>query len=236
MQALAEQKAQAAVAAQVNAQRDMIRQAVEGEARKQVTEGVLSAAGLGMTLEQYDAAVAAGQVPDEVQAQIATAVASQMTGMESILEAKTDEQVQALIDQNMQSEEVQAQIAQALARAQGGRQSLQALKAQQPRLHEGAALRGAAQGRGKGRMEGREHLPDHFLRCVCRLCLRADRRYGRCLRRGGRDLLALCLSDEKAGGSHHDPAAVLPCHLYRSHRGLGLHHCAYPFALCAEKA
>ena len=130
VQALAEQKAQAAVSAQVNAQRDMIRQAVEGAARKQVTEGVLSAAGVGMTLEQYDAAVAAGQVPDEVQAQITTAVASQMTGMESMLEAKTDEQVQALIDQNMQSEEVQAQIAQALAQAQGGRQSLQALKAQ----------------------------------------------------------------------------------------------------------
>ena len=38
------------------------------QVRKSVTEQVLAAAGLGMTADQYDAAVAAGQVSEEVQA------------------------------------------------------------------------------------------------------------------------------------------------------------------------
>lgn len=130
VQALAESRAREAVAATVNSQRDVIRQAVEGNVRKQVTEGVIAAAGLGMTLEQYDAAVAAGQVPEEVQAQIAAAVSAQMTGMDGTVEAAVEQQIETLIEQNMQNDEVQAQIAEALAKAQAGRESLAALKAQ----------------------------------------------------------------------------------------------------------
>ncbi len=136
VQALAESKAREAVAATVNAQRDVIRQAVEGNVRKQVTEGVIAAAGLGMTLEQYDAAVAAGQVPEAVQTQIAAAVSAQMAGMDSTIDSATEEQIAALIEQNMQNEEVQAQIAEALGKAQAGRESLAALKAQLDSYHQ----------------------------------------------------------------------------------------------------
>ena len=71
------------VTATVNSQKDVIRQGVENAVRKQVTEGVLAAAGLSMTAEQYDAAVAAGQIPEETQAQISQAVSTQMTAARS---------------------------------------------------------------------------------------------------------------------------------------------------------
>ena len=41
--------------------------------QKQVTEGVLAGAGLSMSAEEYDAAVAAGSIPDETAAQISAA-------------------------------------------------------------------------------------------------------------------------------------------------------------------
>lgn len=118
------------VSATVNSQRDVIRTAVEAEVRKQVTDGVLAAAGLGLDSSSYEAAVAAGQIPEAVQQQVAAAVANQMAGMDSTIDAQTDAQVQSLIDTNMQSEQVQAQIAAALEKAAAGRASLQALEAQ----------------------------------------------------------------------------------------------------------
>lgn len=122
--------AYATVSATVNSQREVIAQAVENQVRKQVTDGVLAAAGLGMDSDSYTAAVAAGQIPDEVQAQISAGVAAQMTGMSDTIEANTEAQITSLIETNMQSDEVQAQIAQAEAQAAGGRQALQSLLAQ----------------------------------------------------------------------------------------------------------
>lgn len=120
------------VTAAVNSQKDVIRSAVESAVRKQVTEGVLTAAGYPMTSEQYDSAVAAGQIPDEVQVQVGAAVAAQMSSesMQATIESNTQSQITQLIDSNMQSAEVQEQIAQGTAKAQAGRKSLQSLKSQ----------------------------------------------------------------------------------------------------------
>ncbi len=129
-QKLAYQTAYKTVSATVNSQRGVIRQAVEAQVKKQVTDGVLAAAGLGLDSDSYDAAVAAGQVPEEVQMQVSGAIALQMAGMDETIDAETDAQAAALIETNMQSDEVQAQIAEGVQKAAGGRRSLQALKAQ----------------------------------------------------------------------------------------------------------
>ncbi len=129
-QKLAYQTAYKTVSATVNSQRGVIRQAVEAQVKKQVTDGVLAAAGLGLDSDSYDAAVAAGQVSEEVQMQVSGAIASQMAGMDETIDAETDAQAAALIETNMQSDEVQAQIAEGVQKAAGGRRSLQALKAQ----------------------------------------------------------------------------------------------------------
>ncbi len=120
------------VTAAVNSQRDVIKSAVESAIRKQVTEGVLVAAGYPMTAEQYDSAVAAGQIPDEVQIQVGAAVAVQMSSesVQATIENNTQAQITQLIDSNMQSAEVQDQIAQGTAKAQTGRKSLESLKSQ----------------------------------------------------------------------------------------------------------
>ncbi len=129
-QKLAYQTAYKTVSATVNSQRGVIRQAVEAQVKKQVTDGVLAAAGLGLDSDSYDAAVAAGQVSEEVQMQVSGAIASQMANMDETIDAETDAQTASLIETNMQSDEVQAQIAEGVQKAAGGRQSLQALKAQ----------------------------------------------------------------------------------------------------------
>ena len=129
-QKLAYQTAYKTVSATVNSQRGVIRQAVEAQVKKQVTDGVLAAAGLGLDSDSYDAAVAAGQVSEEVQMQVSGAIALQMAGMDETIDAETDAQAAALIETNMQSDEVQAQIAEGVQKAAGGRRSLQALKAQ----------------------------------------------------------------------------------------------------------
>lgn len=118
------------VSATVNSQRDVIAQAVEAEVRKQVTEGVLAAAGLGMSADEYDAAVAAGLVSDEIAAQISAGIGARMSGMQGTIDAATRSKIDELIEQNMQSEQVQSQIAEGVAKAEGGRKSLEALKTQ----------------------------------------------------------------------------------------------------------
>ena len=118
------------VGAAVNSQRDVIRQAVAAQVKKQVTEGVLAAAGLGMDSDSYEQAVAAGMVSEEAQSQVAAAVVNQMAGMDGVIDANTDAQIETLIDTNMQGEEVQSQIEAAAAKAAAGKQSLQALKTQ----------------------------------------------------------------------------------------------------------
>ena len=118
------------VSATVNSQREVIAQAVEAAVRKQVTEGVLAGAGLSMSAEEYDAAVAAGSIPDETAAQISAAIGAQMSGMQGVIESNTEAKITELIEQNMTSDEVQAQIAEGVKKAQAGRESLIALKQQ----------------------------------------------------------------------------------------------------------
>ena len=118
------------VSATVNSQREVIAQAVEAAVRKQVTEGVLAGAGLSMSADEYDAAVAAGSIPDETAAQISAAIGAQMSGMQGTIDANTDAKIAELIEQNMNSDEVQAQIAEGVKKAQAGRESLVALKQQ----------------------------------------------------------------------------------------------------------
>lgn len=80
--ALAEQTARDTVTATVERQRDLIRQGVENAVRKQISEAVLAAAGISMTVEEYDAAIAAGQIPNEVQTQISEGISAQMVSMQ----------------------------------------------------------------------------------------------------------------------------------------------------------
>ncbi|MBR1482967.1 MAG: hypothetical protein IJ598_08395 [Ruminococcus sp.] len=127
---LATETAQNTVSATVNSQREVIRQAVEAEVKKQVTNGVLAAAGLPLTADNYEAAAAAGQIPEDVFQQICGGIAAQMAGMSDTVDAQTEAQIASLIETNMQSDEVQAQIEEAVAKASSGKQSLQALKAQ----------------------------------------------------------------------------------------------------------
>ena len=131
-QKLAYNTALETVTATVNSQKDVIRTAVEATVRKSVTEQVLAAAGLGMTADQYDAAVAAGQVSEEVQAQVSTAVSTQMStsAVQATIDSNTEAQIQSLIETNMNSEEVQSQIQAGVVKAQAGRKLLQALKTQ----------------------------------------------------------------------------------------------------------
>ena len=128
--ALAEQTARDTVTATLESQRELIRQGVENAVRKQVTEAVLATAGLSMTADEYDAAVAAGQIPDEVQAQVSTGVSTQMSAMQGVIDEKTEAQIQSIIEENMNSEQVQAQISEGVQRMASGRASLQALKNQ----------------------------------------------------------------------------------------------------------
>lgn len=120
------------VTATVNSQKDVIREAVESAVRKQVTESVLASAGYSMSAEQYDSAIASGQIPDEVQVQINAAVSTQMSSstIQSTVDINTQSQIQSLIDTNMQSDEVQSQINSAVEKASAGKASLSSLKEQ----------------------------------------------------------------------------------------------------------
>lgn len=116
----------------VNSQRNVIKTAVEATVRKQITENAISAAGYNITAEQYDEAVAAGQIPDELQLQISAAVSAQMgsSDVQATIERNTEAQVQSLIESNMNSQEILSQIAQGVEKAKGGRESLSSLKKQ----------------------------------------------------------------------------------------------------------
>lgn len=72
------QAVQAQVQDAVQAQEDTIRAGVTQAVQAQVLEGVLAQAGLNMTAQQYQDAVAAGQVPDAQQKQISAAVDQMM--------------------------------------------------------------------------------------------------------------------------------------------------------------
>ena len=143
----------------VNAKRGDIEAAVSEKVKEEVTAGVTAAvranvesqvlAAMNMTKEQYDAAVAAGMISAEQQAQINAAIEENMKSdavsqmisanveakmkaddITALISSKTDEQVAALIEQNMNSSEVQDQITAALEKAKYGAASISALKGQ----------------------------------------------------------------------------------------------------------
>lgn len=147
------------VTAAVNERRDEVSAAVTAAVKEQVAAKVSEAvrenveaqvlASMGMTKEQYEAAVKAGMVSAEQQAQIAAAIDAQMKSeavkalieanvnaqmqseeIQKTIAAKTEEQIKLLIEQNMNSPEVQAQIAAAVEQAKSGAASVLALKEQ----------------------------------------------------------------------------------------------------------
>ncbi len=127
-----------AVTGKVRAQETAIRAQVEVAVRGKVLEGVLQAAGMPMTAEQYEAAVNAGGVDADTQAMVAGAVDNQMqsSDIQGQIAAVTESKVQELIQQNMQSSEVTSQINAAVESARNGAGSIAALKAQLDSYHE----------------------------------------------------------------------------------------------------
>ena len=104
------QAVQAQVQDAVQAQEDTIRAGVTQAVQAQVLEGVLAQAGLNMTAQQYQDAVAAG--PDAQQKQI-SAVVDQMMASDDIkakIEASVTEQENQLVAQNMASGDIKAKI------------------------------------------------------------------------------------------------------------------------------
>lgn len=127
---LAQQTALAAVTEQVNAKKGEIEEKVTQGVRVQVLAGVLQQ--LGYTAEQYQAAVASGQVSEAIQAQVSEAVAAQMASdaVRAQIAQAVAQQVQSAIDTNMKSNAVRAQIAQAEAKASAGYGPIAELKTQ----------------------------------------------------------------------------------------------------------
>lgn len=114
-------------------QRDAeIRAGVEAAVRKNVLESVLKEAGLKMTADQYNAAVAAGQIPESVQNSVSQAVEATMNsaGIKATIEKNVSAKKQELIEQNMKSEKVQSQIESAVQTAKNGATSVKTLKGQ----------------------------------------------------------------------------------------------------------
>lgn len=129
---LAYTKALNTVTSAVNAQESVIRSQVEVAIHAKVLEGVLAAIGKPISASDYEAAVAAGQIPQEMQGQINAAVSSKM-GSEEIqgqIQSATQAQIENIISQKMKSEEVQGQINAALSQAATGENSIKALKTQ----------------------------------------------------------------------------------------------------------
>lgn len=106
------QAVQAQVQDAVQAQEDTIRAGVTQAVQAQVLEGVLAQAGLNMTAQQYQDAVAAGQVPDAQQKQISAAVDQMMASddIKAKIEAAVTEQENQLVAQNMASGGIKAKI------------------------------------------------------------------------------------------------------------------------------
>lgn len=106
------QAVQAQVQDAVQAQEDTILAGVTQAVQAQVLEGVLAQAGLNMTAQQYQDAVAAGQVSDAQQKQISAAVDQMMASddIKAKIEASVTEQENQLVAQNMASDDIKAKI------------------------------------------------------------------------------------------------------------------------------
>lgn len=127
---MASEQARQTVEQQVRANGDQVRAAVTQQVGLKVKEAVLAASGLGMDAEQYDSAVAAGQIPEDVQQQIRDAIDAQMQSDEvrGQIDELTEQQIQKLIADAMQSEAVQQQIEAAVEQAAAGSGTLGTLK------------------------------------------------------------------------------------------------------------
>ena len=106
------QAVQAQVQDAVAAQEDTIRAGVTQAVQAQVLEGVLAQAGLNMTAQQYQDAVAAGKVTAAQQKQISAAVDQMMASddIKAKIEASVTEQENQLVTQNMASGDIKAKI------------------------------------------------------------------------------------------------------------------------------
>ena len=111
---------EAVVRPQVEAQEAEIRAGVEHAVRGKVLEAVLAQLGLNLTVEQYEAAVQAGQVTADQAAQLNGAVESQMETDEVKAQVDTavQEQIESLVKENIENylasdETIQAKLAQA---------------------------------------------------------------------------------------------------------------------------
>lgn len=129
---MAYQAALEKVTAAVGAQTDNIRIQVRAAVQAKVLEGVLQAAGMPMTAEQYTQAAAAGQIPQAVQAQVEAAVEAQMgtEAVETQVDAAVKQQIAAAIEQHMNSDAVREQMAAAEKQAADGRVRIQDLLGQ----------------------------------------------------------------------------------------------------------
>ena len=121
------------VRAQVEANADQVRSAVETAVQDKVLAAVLQSAGQNMTSKQYAQAVQAGLVSSEQAAAITAAVEQQMATEEvkAQIDAAVQQQIEQLIQDNtaayLSSDET---IAAQLSAAQAAYESLTALKAQ----------------------------------------------------------------------------------------------------------
>ncbi|MDD3334342.1 MAG: hypothetical protein PHI98_02385 [Eubacteriales bacterium] len=134
-EALKEQATAAAsekVRAAVEKQKEQVVAGVTQAMQAKVLEGVLAAAGMPMTAEDYEAAIKADKVPSTQAQQIEDAVKTQMATDEvkAQLNAAVEQQIEALVAQNVAAEDVQKQINDAIAPAQTAYDSIAALKAQ----------------------------------------------------------------------------------------------------------
>ena len=133
LRASAQAQVETAVRAQVEANTDQVRSAVETAVQDQVLAAVLQSAGQNMTSEQYAQAVQAGLVSSEQAAAITAAVEQQMATEEvkAQIDAAVQQQIEQLIQDHtaayLSSDET---IAAQLSAAQAAYESLTALKAQ----------------------------------------------------------------------------------------------------------
>ena len=133
LRASAQAQVETTVRAQVEANADQVRSAVETAVQDKVLAAVLQSAGQNMTSKQYAQAVQAGLVSSEQAAAITAAVEQQMATEEvkAQIDAAVQQQIEQLIQDNtaayLSSDET---IAAQLSAAQAAYESLTALKAQ----------------------------------------------------------------------------------------------------------
>ena len=132
----AAQQARQQVAQKVKTKENDIRAEVQKTVEKQVLQGVLDAAGVSMSAEEYDKAVKADRIPREQSAQISAAVEQQLAApdVQAKLDAAVQEQEEKLIEENMASKDMQTaldqQLKDVLTQAAAGREQLAVLKSQ----------------------------------------------------------------------------------------------------------